>query len=410
MSDSIFLIRPDHHLVEAVATPYALEKELQELLAEHVQLIPGAQIDRADPPRWQLVKREAGVPLEEGGSGWWAVDHLLVDQNAVPTFVEVKRSKDTRIRREVVAQMLEYAANGTVYWKPGTLRTWYEDAAGGAELGATKLAEWLQRQEEVAHAVADEFWNRVDANLQQGRVRCIFVADEIPATLQRLVEFLNEQLRLVDVLAVEVRQYQAEGTKALVPRVIGATAAAAANKGPSATTSLNKAAWDSDAVIENIRGRVPDVAWIPERIVDWARLKEGEGVSIAGGHGAEYPSLSISFDTQRLKGPRVRTMLVITGGPGEYAMLEVRLRRLRTTGPFHKGERRHEFLDGLKGLDIPRLNHALKAGENQPSVPMNQISDSQLTQLLMLLDQWCADARKYKPSDQPADVAEDEGA
>jgi hypothetical protein len=33
------------------------------------------------------------------------------DQNAVPTLVEVKRSSDTRIRREVVGQMLDYAAN-----------------------------------------------------------------------------------------------------------------------------------------------------------------------------------------------------------------------------------------------------------------------------------------------------------
>jgi hypothetical protein len=44
----------------------------------------------------------------------------------VPTLVEVKRSGDTRARREVVAQMLEYAANGPVYWKVELLRTWFE--------------------------------------------------------------------------------------------------------------------------------------------------------------------------------------------------------------------------------------------------------------------------------------------
>jgi hypothetical protein len=32
----------------------------------------------------------------------------------VPTLLEVKRSSDTRIRREVVGQMLDYAANGVV--------------------------------------------------------------------------------------------------------------------------------------------------------------------------------------------------------------------------------------------------------------------------------------------------------
>ena len=38
------------------------------------------------------------------------MDHLYIDQNAWPTLVEVKRSKDTRIRREVVGQMMDYAA------------------------------------------------------------------------------------------------------------------------------------------------------------------------------------------------------------------------------------------------------------------------------------------------------------
>jgi hypothetical protein len=37
------------------------------------------------------------------------------DAAGVPTLVEVKRSSDTRARREVVAQLLEYAANATAY-------------------------------------------------------------------------------------------------------------------------------------------------------------------------------------------------------------------------------------------------------------------------------------------------------
>ncbi len=45
-----------------------------------------------------------------------------------------------------------------------------------------------------------------------GRIRLVFVADEIPATLQRLVEFLNEQMPTVEVLAVEIRQRINGGT------------------------------------------------------------------------------------------------------------------------------------------------------------------------------------------------------
>jgi hypothetical protein len=34
-----------------------------------------------------------------------------LDQDAILTIVEVKRSTDTHVRREVVGQMLDYAAN-----------------------------------------------------------------------------------------------------------------------------------------------------------------------------------------------------------------------------------------------------------------------------------------------------------
>lgn len=43
----------------------------------------------------------------------------------MPTLVEVKRSSDTRIRREVVGQMLDYAANGAVYWPLERLREFF---------------------------------------------------------------------------------------------------------------------------------------------------------------------------------------------------------------------------------------------------------------------------------------------
>jgi hypothetical protein len=67
------------------------------------------------------------VPSQEGGWAWWSVDHLVVDQDAVPTFVEVNRAGDTRARCEVVAQMLNYAANGAAFWLPEQLRAWFWD-------------------------------------------------------------------------------------------------------------------------------------------------------------------------------------------------------------------------------------------------------------------------------------------
>ena len=59
--------------------------------------------------------------------------------------------------------------------------------------------------------MADAFWRAVGTNLKEGRIRLVFVADEIPASLQRLVEFLNEQMPRVEVLALEIRQHRAAG-------------------------------------------------------------------------------------------------------------------------------------------------------------------------------------------------------
>jgi hypothetical protein len=62
------------------------------------------------------VRREAPVPAADDGLGHWSLDHLFLDGDGVPVLVEVKRATDTRARREVIAQMLDYAANGVAYW------------------------------------------------------------------------------------------------------------------------------------------------------------------------------------------------------------------------------------------------------------------------------------------------------
>ena len=65
MSDSIFLLGPDRLVTEAPSTTYDLEADLQELLADNVELLPGAQINPSNPRKWLLVKREAGIPNHE---------------------------------------------------------------------------------------------------------------------------------------------------------------------------------------------------------------------------------------------------------------------------------------------------------------------------------------------------------
>ncbi|MGD9755011.1 MAG: hypothetical protein AB7W59_28810 [Acidimicrobiia bacterium] len=220
MSDSIFLLNPaGGGLVEMVAEPYDSEDVLQRLLEQHPSLLAGAQMRPDDPRRWLLVQREAGVADRPDGPAQWSVDHLFVCQDAVPTIVEVKRASDTRLRREVVGQMLDYAANGVLHWPDGRLRELHASSAGvdGADPNDAVLA--LIGSDDPADV--DRFWEQVDANLRSGRVRMVFVADVIPDRLRRIVEFLNEAMTRAEVFAVAVPQYNGKGHQALVPRLIG---------------------------------------------------------------------------------------------------------------------------------------------------------------------------------------------
>ena len=126
MSGGIYLVWSDGQLVEMTEQDYVSEDRLQELLAKYPNLLAGDQIDNDEPRRWLLISREVVLASEEDGAGRWSVDHLFLDQDAIPTIVEVKRSADTRIRREVVGQMLDYAANAVVYWPVEDLRSRFE--------------------------------------------------------------------------------------------------------------------------------------------------------------------------------------------------------------------------------------------------------------------------------------------
>lgn len=234
MSEGIYVER-DGELVNMALAPYASEDLLQGLLEKHSVLLAGEQLTpNADPRRFLLVRREAGVPDVLGGGDRWSVDHLFVDQDGIPTLVEVKRSTDTRIRREVVGQMLDYAANAVVYWPVERLRQDLEatqaESTGGVFEQLRTLLGLAETSVDEAESQIEEFWQRVGANLVAGRVRLLFVADTLPPELRRIIEFLNEQMSPADVLGIEISNYEGQGLRALVPRVVGLTEAAKEHK------------------------------------------------------------------------------------------------------------------------------------------------------------------------------------
>ena len=192
---------------------------LQELVERYPNLLAGDEDPGERARGWILVKREAGIGDDIGGDRW-AVDHLFLDQDGVPTLVEVKRSTDSRIRRQVVGQMLDYAANALAWWPVERLQ---------ASLEVTCAARGESAAESLARLVGGEvdeerFWTSVQTNLQAGRLRLVFVADIIPPELERVVEFLNLNMPLVDVVALEVKRFVGGVQTTLVARLLGLSA------------------------------------------------------------------------------------------------------------------------------------------------------------------------------------------
>lgn len=193
---------------------------MQSLVAAHPELI--ADQDGA----LLLIRREQPITDREDGGGRWSLDHLFVTRSGVPVLVELKRAVDTRLRREVIGQMLDYAANGTAYWQGGRIAKSF--AASMTEQGRdadAELADFLGGTVEP-----QDFWQQVDANFSAGRIKMVFVADTIPRELARIVEFLNEQMK-ADVRAVELSWFESDGgITALTPRIIGETERAQTEK------------------------------------------------------------------------------------------------------------------------------------------------------------------------------------
>lgn len=222
MGERIFVQGQEGQLDSLEEEEFSSEEELQKLLATHPELLDGQQLNPDAPRRWMVVAREQGIAQAAGEGDWWAVDHLLVDQDAIPTLVEVKRGANPEIRRTVVGQMLEYAAHARLSWSADSLRRAFENTAiEGNRPSQEVLGELLQSDSEPD---ADAFWQKVATNLDAVRLRLLIVADDIPAPLKQVAEFLDSQMPNVEVRTVEIKRYRNHSMQILVPRVFGGSA------------------------------------------------------------------------------------------------------------------------------------------------------------------------------------------
>jgi hypothetical protein len=376
----IYLVREDGSLVEMSETPYDSEDLLQELLAKYPNILGGDQMDSGSPRRWLLVTREAGVPDAQDGGDRWSLDHLFLDQDAIPTLVEVKRSTDTRIRREVIGQMLDYAANAVAYWPIETLQAAFRARCVSENLEPAKaLEDFLGPQD------ATEFWQKAKTNLQARRVRMVFVADVIPTELRRVVEFLNEQMDPAEVLAVEVKQYLGEGKlRNLVPRLIGRTEQAQQKK---AAGDSEVRQWDESSFFAVLAERGDATgARVARALLDWGVRTMSQ---IWWGKGKKTPSFVPFLD---VGDESFYPINVSTGF--KTPQVEVGFGHMRVP-PFETPEGRARLLQRL--AEVPNVKVEDDWVGRYPNIPLASLSsDASLTKFLEVLDWSVKEVRNHE--------------
>lgn len=346
------------HLTVLAPSAYSSEDMLQSALENHPGVLAGIDSNQNRRPLL-LLKREKGVPVEKEGIDWFSADHLFVDPEGMPVVVEVKRSTDTRIRREVVGQMLDYAANGLKYWPVAQLQRDLEETQGGPEAAERAVQEISDGD------TPEEFWRRVEANLRSGRIRLVFVADQIPKELERVIEFLNEQMSPAEVLGVEVPLYQAEGARVLVPRIIGATSTAAAAK-----SQKRLERWGRRTFLEQVGMTDPESVTKVVRIIDHVEQRTAEP---SWGTGQEA-TLPCWYDVAGKSRP---VWYLRAGSSKQSASVTLYGSSLL----LDLGADQYEvFLGHL--CEIEAFRHQIEAGSIEPKVNLSDLTEADVSRLL----------------------------
>jgi hypothetical protein len=338
MAEPIFLKHNDGKLVKLDETLYEKEKDLQKILADNPELI--YSISDQIPPLL-LVAKEAGIPGEEGSGDDFSLDHIFVDIEAKPTFIEVKRSTDTRIRREVIGQMFDYAAHARAYWTSDKIQTMFRDT-------------WIEREQDpeiTLRAFIGEdkdpvmFWEQFMTNLKGGNVRLIFAADTIPKRLQLIVEFLRDYMDPIEVRALEVRQFLGENELQMIaPHFVGGSVKADIRKQiPGSPIKLNE-----ELLYAVLEKKTVGLKAVANKILSWAQAR---GMQIWWGRYVEGSYASVIPMIQH-KGKNHQLF-----GIWSYGKIEIQFKYMKNYAAFTSEEKRLELLaliNRIPGANIPK--------------------------------------------------------
>ena len=187
------------------------------MLFRNPQILPIGEIDEAFGPATPLCRE---LPTAAG-----PIDLAYVSQSGRLTLVECKLWKNPEARREVVAQILDYAKEVS-RWSYEELNAAARRASGDKR-GANTVFELARTESEKLDEA--EFVDGVTRNLANGRFLLLVVGDGIREGVKRLAEYLQRlagvqfTFGLVELAMFELPAASTPGGLIVEPRVLART-------------------------------------------------------------------------------------------------------------------------------------------------------------------------------------------
>jgi hypothetical protein len=321
-------------------TSYADERALQELIARSPSLLPGT----TDAPI--AVVREFPIP----STGY--IDVLGVDASGTITLVECKLRANPEIRRQVVGQVLAYAAGlwGLSYEIFDATFTAINGQPLADQLRSLSVGEWNEEQ----------FRATVATNLSQGRFRLIIVVDQLTDELKQIVLYLNQHTGdTMHVLALELGYIADNNIEILVPKSYG-------EESTQPKTNNSRQRWTEEAMFtklaacceaEGMTAIYALYTWFKER-----------GAQLYWSNG------SLAWVSAQLPiGGKQISLVSIGEWPENRGVVSINFEYLRGLIPHEALQRLADRLRGIPGMNEIYANLESKEFRQRPNLPINQI-------------------------------------
>lgn len=237
------------------------EDTLHRLVMENPRFLP-----LTGSPRLAVLGKE--VELVTGYP-----DILAIESSGRPVIIEVKLARNPESRRAIVSQVLAYAAflhGFTVEaLEQGPLRKHLADA------GHESILDAVQAQHQDVAIDPESFITSLQESLDTGGFRLVFVLDEVPVELLRIVAYLETMtVRELTIDLITLGMYEIGGTRVAIPQRVSQDLR---TKGPFVGSGGSKSAASKgvssdgpDAFRESIKD-VPEASRAAfEQLIAWA--------------------------------------------------------------------------------------------------------------------------------------------